>query len=96
MLMEVLTKRRPTDEEIFNENLCLRRWIKRAFPRTVMEVVDANLFHEGEQITCQSEICIASIIELALDCTKEKPESRISMKDVVKRLNKIKNTFLET
>ncbi|XP_016454974.2 uncharacterized protein LOC107779138 isoform X1 [Nicotiana tabacum] len=96
MLMEVLTKRRPADEEIFNENLCLRRWIKQTFPRTVMEVVDANLFHEEEQITCESEICIASIIELGLDCTKEKPESRISMKDVVKRLNKIKNTFLET
>ncbi|MCD9559893.1 hypothetical protein HAX54_018221 [Datura stramonium] len=36
-----------------------------------------------------------SMIELALDCTEKNPESRITMKDVVKRLNKIKNTFLE-
>ncbi|KAG5586700.1 hypothetical protein H5410_047134 [Solanum commersonii] len=49
-----------------------------------------------EQITFKSEICITCMIELALDCTKEMPESRITMKDVVKRLNKIKNTFLET
>ncbi|XP_055836321.1 probable LRR receptor-like serine/threonine-protein kinase At3g47570 [Solanum dulcamara] len=95
MLMEVLTKRRPTDEEIFNENLGLREWIRRAFPRTMMEVVDANLFPEEEQITSKCEICTASMIELALDCTKETPESRITMKDVVKRLNKIKNAFLE-
>ncbi|KAJ8562568.1 hypothetical protein K7X08_031020 [Anisodus acutangulus] len=95
MLMEVLSKRRPTDEEIFNENLGMREWIRRAFPRTMMEVVDANLFPEEEQITSKSEICIISMIELALDCTKETPESRITMKDVVKRLNKIKNTFLE-
>ncbi|KAK4708237.1 hypothetical protein R3W88_029162 [Solanum pinnatisectum] len=95
MLMEVLATRRPTDAEIFNENLCLREWIRRAFPRTIIEVVDANLFPEEEQITSKSEICIISLIELALDCTKEMPESRITMKDVVKRLNKIKNTLLE-
>lgn len=44
MLMEVLAKRRPTDEEIFNENLGLRKWIRRGFPKTMLEVVDANLF----------------------------------------------------
>ncbi|MCD7455781.1 hypothetical protein HAX54_029565 [Datura stramonium] len=93
MLMEVLTKRRPTDEEVFNENLDLRKWITQAFPGTMMDVVDANLFSEEEQITSKSEICIASMIELALDCTKETPESRITMKDVVNRLNNIKNAF---
>ncbi|XP_055800624.1 receptor kinase-like protein Xa21 [Solanum dulcamara] len=96
MLMEVLTKRRPTDEEICNENLDLRKWITQSFSGTIMDVVDANLFSEEEQITSQSEICIASMIELGLDCTKEMPESRITMKEVVKRLSKIKNTFLET
>uniref|UniRef100_M1C625 Serine-threonine protein kinase, plant-type n=1 Tax=Solanum tuberosum TaxID=4113 RepID=M1C625_SOLTU len=96
MLMEVLTKRRPTDEEICNENLDLRKWIIQSFSGSMMDVVDANLFYEEEQITSKSEICIASMIELGLDCTKEMPESRVTMKDVVKRLNKIKNAFLET
>ncbi|PHT54299.1 hypothetical protein CQW23_08761 [Capsicum baccatum] len=96
MMIEVLVKRRPTDDEIFNENLGLRQWIRRAFPKTIMEVVDVNLLHEEEHVNSKSEICIASMTELALDCTKEKPESRIDMTDVVKRLNKIKNTFLET
>ncbi|KAM3280951.1 hypothetical protein P3S67_027971 [Capsicum chacoense] len=95
MLMEVLTKRRPTDEEICNENLDLRKWITQSFSETMLEVVDANLFPEEEQITSKSEICIASMVELALDCTMEIPESRITMKDVVKKLNKMKNTFLE-
>ncbi|KAG5609188.1 hypothetical protein H5410_020469 [Solanum commersonii] len=70
------------DEEICNENLDLRKWITQSFS-------------EEEQITCKSEMCIASMIELGLDCTKEMPESRITMTDVVKRLNKIKNAFLE-
>ncbi|KAH0682151.1 hypothetical protein KY289_019903 [Solanum tuberosum] len=94
MLMEVLTKRRPTDEKICNENLDLRRWITQSFSGSMMDVVDANLFCEEEQITSKSEMCIASMIELALDCTKETPECRISMKEVVKRLNKINNTFV--
>ncbi|MCD9559884.1 hypothetical protein HAX54_018212 [Datura stramonium] len=94
MLMEVLAKRRPTDEEVFNEYLDLRKWITQAFPRTMRDVVDGNLFSKEEQINSKSEICIASMIELALDCTKETPESRITMKNVVKRLNRIKNTFL--
>ena len=96
MLMEILTKRRPTDEEICNGNLDLRKWITQSLSGSMMEVVDANLFSEEEQITSKSEMCIASMIELALDCTKETPESRITMKDVVKRLTKINNTFLGT
>ncbi|KAK6791075.1 hypothetical protein RDI58_010156 [Solanum bulbocastanum] len=96
MLMEVLTKRRPTDEEICHVNLDLRKWITQSFSGTMMDVVDSNIFSEEEQITSKSEICIESMIELALDCTKEIPESRITMKEVVKRLNKINNTFLET
>ncbi|KAM3280948.1 hypothetical protein P3S67_027968 [Capsicum chacoense] len=95
ILMEVLTKRRPTDEEICNENLDLRKWKTQSFSGTMLDVVDGNLFPEDEQITSKSEICIASMKELALDCTKKTPESRITMKDVAKRLNKIKNTFLE-
>ncbi|PHT54314.1 hypothetical protein CQW23_08776 [Capsicum baccatum] len=95
MFMEVLTKKRPTDEEICNENLDLRKWITQSYSETMLEVVDANLFPEEEQITSKSEIYIASMVELALDCTMEIPESRITVKDVVKRLNKIKNTFLE-
>uniref|UniRef100_M1DZG4 non-specific serine/threonine protein kinase n=2 Tax=Solanum tuberosum TaxID=4113 RepID=M1DZG4_SOLTU len=43
MLMEVLTKRRPTDEEICNENLDLRKWITQSFSGSMMDVVDANL-----------------------------------------------------
>ncbi|PHT54324.1 hypothetical protein CQW23_08786 [Capsicum baccatum] len=95
VLMEVLTKRRPTDEEICNENLDLRKWIMQSFSGSMVDVIHDNLFPKEAQITSKSEICIASMVELALDCTMEMSESRITMKDVVKRLNKIKNTFLE-
>uniref|UniRef100_K4BPS4 Protein kinase domain-containing protein n=1 Tax=Solanum lycopersicum TaxID=4081 RepID=K4BPS4_SOLLC len=44
MLMEVLTKRRPTNEEICNANLDLRKWITQSFSGSMMDVVDVNLF----------------------------------------------------
>uniref|UniRef100_M1CZ09 Serine-threonine protein kinase, plant-type n=1 Tax=Solanum tuberosum TaxID=4113 RepID=M1CZ09_SOLTU len=74
MLMKVLTKRRPIDEDICNENLDLRKWIIQSFSGSMMDdVVDANLFSKEEQITSKSEICMASMIELGLDFTKEMP-----------------------
>ena len=44
MLMEILTKRRPTNEEICNANLDLRKWITQSFSGSMMDVVDVNLF----------------------------------------------------
>ncbi|KAM3338584.1 hypothetical protein P3S68_030670 [Capsicum galapagoense] len=49
MLMEVLTKRRPTDEDICNENLDLRKWITQSFSGTMLDVVDGNLFPKEEK-----------------------------------------------
>ncbi|PHT47999.1 hypothetical protein CQW23_12207 [Capsicum baccatum] len=58
--------------------------------------MDEEIFNKNLGLAWISEFCIASMIELSLDCTEDTPESRITMKDVVKRLNKTKNVFLET
>ncbi|PHU16755.1 hypothetical protein BC332_12450 [Capsicum chinense] len=64
-ILAVLTERRPTDEEICNENLDLRKWITQSFSGSMMDVIDDNLFPKEAQITSKSEICIASMVELA-------------------------------
>lgn len=90
MLIEILTRRRPTND-FFNENMNLRQWVSESFPSSLKTIVDENIFF-GE-----NEICIFSMVELALECTKERQEERINMKDVVNRLDKIKEgLFLET
>ncbi|MCD7463891.1 hypothetical protein HAX54_051655 [Datura stramonium] len=66
-------EKRPMDKAIFNEYLGLREWIRQAFQGTMMDVVDVNLFSAEEQVTSRSEICISSVIELALDCTEDTP-----------------------
>lgn len=84
MLIEILTGRRPT-YEFLNENMNLRQWVSESFPSSLKTIVDENICL-GEN----HEICIYSMMELALECTKERQEERVNMKDVVNRLNKIK------
>ncbi|GLJ24045.1 hypothetical protein SUGI_0458060 [Cryptomeria japonica] len=46
LLMEMLTRRRPTDN-MFDDDLNLHSWVNRAFPDMAFEVVDKSLLMEG-------------------------------------------------
>ncbi|XAR51187.1 Non-specific serine/threonine protein kinase [Bertholletia excelsa] len=89
MLMETFTKRKPTDE-VFTANWALRQWVESSCPNAVMEVIDADLLKEEEEIGTKLEDSLLSVIELALECSREMPEQRISMTEVAIRLKKIK------
>lgn len=97
VLMETFTRTRPTDE-MFTGGLSLRQWVSCSFPHHVMKVVDANLltreenFAETTKENLQS--CLLSIMELALLCSRDLPEERLSMKDVVAKLMKIKRQYV--
>ncbi|XP_027152390.1 receptor kinase-like protein Xa21 [Coffea eugenioides] len=73
ILMEVFTKRKPKDE-MFTEELNLRRWIQECSPDSVIQVIDADLLHPEDK-TAQMKIeCISSILQLSLSCTTDAPE----------------------
>ncbi|XP_020968660.1 putative receptor-like protein kinase At3g47110 isoform X4 [Arachis ipaensis] len=94
MLMEVFTRKMPTDD-MFAAELSLKSWINQSLPNSIIEVVDYNLVQlYGEQI---DNILphISSILELALSCCVNPPEERITMTDVVVSLTKIKNLFTQ-
>jgi LRR receptor-like serine/threonine-protein kinase FLS2 len=94
MLLESFTGKKPT-EKMFDENVSLRQWVKAAYPIAVMEIIDTSLLPGDEKPTPQQEICICSIVELALDCSKETPNDRPNLKDVVVMLTKMKSRLLE-
>ncbi|KAL4349143.1 hypothetical protein AHAS_Ahas10G0012500 [Arachis hypogaea] len=94
MLMEVFTRKMPTDD-MFAAELSLKSWINQSLPNSIIEVVDYNLVQlYGEQI---DNILphISSILELALSCCVNPPEERITVTDVVVSLTKIKNLFTQ-
>ncbi|XP_047307295.1 receptor kinase-like protein Xa21 [Impatiens glandulifera] len=84
MLMETLTGKKPT-EEMFSEIISLREWVNESYKRnSVLEVIDATLIVLGK------EDCCSSIIQVALNCSADGPGERITMKEVVLILSKIK------
>ncbi|KEH19863.1 LRR receptor-like kinase family protein [Medicago truncatula] len=67
MLMEIFTRRKPTDD-MFVAELNLKTWISGSFPNSIMEVLDSNLVQQiGEQIDDILNY-MSSIFGLALKC----------------------------
>ncbi|KAJ0797400.1 putative protein kinase RLK-Pelle-LRR-XII-1 family [Helianthus annuus] len=90
LLLETFTRKKPT-EEMFSGEVSLRSWVFEATQRSVFEVVDKDLITEHLYTKQES---LASIFNLAMDCTFESSSLRINMKETVTRLCKIQKNFL--
>ncbi|KAL5789146.1 hypothetical protein ACOSQ2_004034 [Xanthoceras sorbifolium] len=93
MVMEIFTKKKPTDE-IFTEEMSLSYWVSDSFNRSVMEVVDNDLLPMEDTHFLIRVQCVSSILSLAMDCTIDLPNDRINMRNIVSRLIQIRATFL--
>ncbi|CDP00845.1 unnamed protein product [Coffea canephora] len=65
ILMETFTKRKPKDE-MFTEELNLRRWIQECSPDSVIQVIDADLLHPEDKTVQRKIECISSILQLTM------------------------------
>lgn len=93
MLMEMLTRKRPTDE-MFEGEMSLKRLIKDSLPDSAIDIVDSNMLNRGDGYSLKKEHCVTSIMELALQCVNESPEERMTMVEILPRLKNIKVEFL--
>ncbi|KAJ6854280.1 putative LRR receptor-like serine/threonine-protein kinase [Iris pallida] len=100
LLLELVTGKKPVDP-MFRGELNLRQWVCNAYPTAVMEIVDNNIlrteFTNLQQHSDGVNIlhrCLSSIIEVGLHCSKDLPNERLLMRDVVPKLQKIKKRVL--
>ena len=93
MLMEMLTRKRPTDE-MFEGEMSLKRLVKESLPDSVIDIVDSNMLNRGDGYSVKKEHCVTSIMELALQCVNESPGERMAMVEILARLKNIKAEFL--
>ncbi|KAK1285098.1 putative LRR receptor-like serine/threonine-protein kinase [Acorus calamus] len=100
LLLETLTRKKPTDA-MFTGGLSLRRWVDESCPEGVRGVVDEFLvmgggengdYHDGNGKDAENQ-CLLSLLELGLLCSKESPKERMTMRQVVVRLTKIRMDF---
>ncbi|XP_070023963.1 probable LRR receptor-like serine/threonine-protein kinase At3g47570 isoform X2 [Nicotiana sylvestris] len=93
MLMEMFTRKKPTDEQ-FAENSSLRGWIRQSWPHAMDKIIDPELMIPEEKNKTGKMQCLSSIMELALRCTTDMPEERMNIKHVLAQLKTLR-TMLE-
>ncbi|KAI9076995.1 hypothetical protein K1719_041071 [Acacia pycnantha] len=94
LLMEVFTRKKPTDE-MFVQGFLLKDWVSESTPHSIINIIDTNLVHREIQNTDNILPHISSIFELALNCCIDLPKARCTMTDVVVSLKNIKTLFME-
>ncbi|KAI9070783.1 hypothetical protein K1719_047258 [Acacia pycnantha] len=94
LLMEIFTRKKPTDE-MFVQGLSLKDWVSNSTPHSIMNIIDVNLLQRENENTDNILPCMSSVFELALHCSAELPEARLTMIDVVASLRKMKSLFME-
>ncbi|GLJ21115.1 hypothetical protein SUGI_0386010 [Cryptomeria japonica] len=96
LILELLTRKRPT-EDIFGEGMNLQKWIEMHFPNRISDVVDNSLLidaHESETSVVME--CLTQFIQIGLFCTRESPQERPDITQIIDRLNTIRGLFLGT
>ena len=95
VLLEMLTGKKPTNN-MFVEGMDLQKWVGSAFPNRIGEVVDIILLRStSTSIEEDNNLnCLKQLINVGFLCTKESPEGRPSMMDIVGTLQIIRETFL--
>lgn len=94
MLLEVFTGKRPTDSMFIGE-MTLRHWVDHAFPSQLASVLDDQLLHDASSTSDFNDFLLP-IFDLGLLCSSETPDQRMTMRDVVVSLKKIKRDYINS
>ncbi|XVF82908.1 hypothetical protein PTKIN_Ptkin16aG0088800 [Pterospermum kingtungense] len=94
LLMEIFTRKRPTNETFAGE-MSMRQWVQTSVSNGIIGVADPTLVQREDEYFVVKSNCISSIMELALNCSSQLPEDRVDMKDVVSSLKNIRRKFLD-
>eukprot|EP01018_Ginkgo_biloba_P016668 Gb_16661 [translate_table: standard] len=100
LLLELFTRKWPINE-MFEGDLNLHKWVRSVFPNGVVEVADSCLFigagrEETEENEPNFKQCLISLLHVGLLCTKESPQERSTMRDVVRMLESLRASFVES
>lgn len=93
LLLVLFTGKSPTDESLQGEQN-LVGWIQSAFPTRPLQVLDPDLLmlmdtlgHEDHSINAElQQECVITILEIGLSCIVGSPDSRISIRHALHKL----------
>nr|ABN10014.1 Xa21-like protein [Triticum turgidum] len=92
LLLEMLTRRRPTDP-FFGDTTNLPKYVEMACPGNLLDIMDVNIrCNQEPQVTL--ELFAAPVSRLGLACCRGSARQRIKMGAVVKELGAIKRIIM--
>ncbi|KAF3450994.1 hypothetical protein FNV43_RR07083 [Rhamnella rubrinervis] len=93
LVLEMVTRKRPTDE-MFVGGLSLHRWVKSHYHGRMEKVVDSSLMRasrdQSPEVKKMWEVAIGELIEVGILCTQESPSTRPTMLDAADDLDRLK------
>ncbi|GAA0153398.1 hypothetical protein LIER_11646 [Lithospermum erythrorhizon] len=93
MLLEVFTRKKPSDE-MFNEGSSLRSWVSDAASGSLFEVIDTTILQPDDEFSNKKLQAANSLIELGLNCSLESHDRRPNMIEALATLKKIKRDLI--
>ncbi|XP_028100715.1 receptor kinase-like protein Xa21 [Camellia sinensis] len=104
LLLEMFTGKGPTSN-MFTGNVNLHSYVKMCLPEQVMQIIDPQIILEMEEEPSRSmqnsttnisklKTFLVPVFQIGVSCSAEMPSERMSVKDVLKELHKIRNVFL--
>ncbi|ONK59353.1 uncharacterized protein A4U43_C08F5570 [Asparagus officinalis] len=102
LLLEILTRKRPTDD-MFQNGITLREFVEKSFPDKILEIVDPQLFsleknNNGDNLnrSTAEELLkgfLLSLIKIGLCCSRENPNARPHMRNVVTEMDASRSAY---
>ncbi|KAH7564954.1 hypothetical protein JRO89_XS09G0090100 [Xanthoceras sorbifolium] len=93
VVLEMVTRRRPTDDT-FAGGLSLQRWVRNHYHGRMEKVIDSSLMRAAREQSAEVkrmwDVAIGELMELGILCTQESPSTRPTMLDCADDLDRLK------
>ncbi|KAL5823444.1 hypothetical protein ACOSQ4_021344 [Xanthoceras sorbifolium] len=93
VVLEMVTRRRPTDDT-FAGGLSLQRWVRNHYHGRMEKVIDSSLMRAAREQSAEVkrmwDVAIGELMELGILCTQESPSTRPTMLDCAHDLDRLK------
>ncbi|XP_065864357.1 putative receptor-like protein kinase At3g47110 [Euphorbia lathyris] len=104
LILEIFSRKRPTDETMLKDNFTLHNLVKNALPEKVTEIVDPILItpreieNKKEKVEDDDDVAnwLVSVFQVGIACSRESPKHRMKMVDVVKQLHLIRTSLMDS
>ncbi|KAJ3674845.1 hypothetical protein LUZ60_005461 [Juncus effusus] len=98
LLLEMFTGINPTDER-FKDGLSLHNFVEMSFPDKIMDIVDTKRASINDEESNEDMLesvydCLVLVLRCGILCSKESPQERAGIKEVLKDLNSARKMLL--